>query len=218
MREYSKIVMIFAFLMLCPYKVFASEHACTNEEKVYWKNLAQNVTVSYDAVTSGDTVKISITFSNLTKDLEIYDLDNQKWYSTSKSEYTITKSKSNETYRFDIYSKDEMCGRVSSYTLYANIPAYNQYQSDPICSGIEDYTLCQKWLNNQYSYEDWKAKVQAYKDSLVVETEDTVTERATSIAEKIVDIYGKVYYIVLPIIIVGGAVIIYVYNKKRELF
>lgn len=218
MRDYSKFIFLIILFMLFPTYVNASEHGCTNEEKVYWKNLAQNVVASYDAVTTDNKVKFTITFSNLTKDLEIYDLDNKKWYSTTKSEYTITKTNDNKTYRFDIYTKDNFCGRVSSYTLYASIPAYNKYQNDKLCDGIEDYKLCQKWVSVSYSYDVWKEKVQAYKDSLVEDNKPNGKESTTSILEKIIDIYSDIYYIVLPAIVIVGMISIYIYNKKRELF
>lgn len=218
MRTYSKVLFLLVLFVLCPIKVLAGKYSCTNEEKVYWKNLAKNVAVSYDAVVSGSTVKFTITFSNMTKDLEIYDQDNQKIYSTNKNEYTITKTHDNKTYRFDIYSKDRMCGRVSSYTTYAAIPAYNKYQNDVLCKGIESYKLCQKWVSVEYSYDVWKQKVQSYRDSLKVEREPIGKKEHTSLLEKIVDIYSNTYYIFLPILAISCMIGIYIYNKRRELF
>ncbi len=218
MGKHSRVLIILALFVLFPKTVSASSHSCTNEEKVYWKNLAQNVVVSYDAITDNNKVKFTITFSNLTKDLEIYDLDNQKWYSTTKKEYTINKSKDNKTYRFDIYTKDEFCGRVASYTVYASIPAYNKYQNDKLCKGIEEYKLCQKWASVSYDYDTWKSKVEEYRKSLIKDDNKEEKNNNYSILEKIVDVYGDIYYIVLPAIVIVGVISIYIYNKKRELF
>ena len=58
--------------MLFPTYVNASEHGCTNEEKVYWKNLAQNVVASYDAVTTDNKVKFTIKNKKLAKKKKLY--------------------------------------------------------------------------------------------------------------------------------------------------
>lgn len=216
MRKYGKCLMLLILFVLYPKTVNAS---CSNEEMTKWKSLAQNVTISYDAVEKNGKVSFTITFSNMNKDLEIYDSSSQKMLTSTKNEFTITKNKDNQTYRFDIYTKHEYCGRVSLYTIYADIPAYNQYHNDMICDGVEEYALCKKWALIKYSYSEWKEKVQAYKDSLIPTEEETPIEaQKESLLEKIIDIYSDVYYIVLPIIIVVGMVTIYVYNKKRELF
>lgn len=216
MKKYSKVLILLILFVLCPRKVSAT---CSNEEMTLWRQLAQNVTVSYDAVEKDGKVMFSITFANMNKDLEIYDLDNQKFYSSKKSEITITKNKDSHTYRFDLYSKDKYCGRISLYSVYADIPAYNPYHKDEVCKGIEDYALCKKWALIKYSYEDWKDKVISYKESLIPKEEEVKEKKKhIGIIEKIVDIYGDTYYIILPIVILGGIVWIYVYNKKRELF
>ena len=216
MKKYGKFLMLLGLFVMLPITVKAE---CTDEEMAKWKSLAQNVNVSYDAVEKNGKTNFSITFSNLTRDLEIYDSDNKKMYSTSKKEYVITKTKASKTYRFDIYAKHDYCGRVSLYTIYADIPPYNKYHKDDICLGIENYSLCQKWVLIKYSYDDWKLKVKQYKDSLNIEVEDKPSsEKVESLIEKIVDIYSKIYYIIFPVIIFVGILTIYVYNKKREFF
>jgi hypothetical protein len=187
---------------------------------VKWKSLAQNITYSYDAIESNNNVTVKITFSNFVKGLYIKDTKSDKnYYYNNSSELTLSGYKPNNSYRFEIYTNDQYCKFNLLYTLYVVVPWYNQFQHDEICEGIEEYTLCQKWINNQYSYEDWKKKVQAYKDSLIANDEENIqNERETSILEKIIDVYGNIYFIVLPIIIIVGGATIYVYNKKHDLF
>ena len=84
--------------------------------------------------------------------------------------------------------------------------------------GIEEYKLCQKWASVSYDYDTWKSKVEEYRKSLIKDENKEEKKNNYSILEKIVDVYGDIYYIVLPAIVIVGVISIYIYNKKRELF
>lgn len=230
MKRYNKIFILMFLFVLFP--INAKAMLCSNEEKVKWTNLAQNITVKYDAKEKNGKVIFSITFSNISKGLIIYDKLNKEFHSYKGSELTLNNYEPNVNYKFDIYADmdhydtDENgvktynnCFGMVLYTHYAIIPAYNKYSTDSLCKGIEDYTLCQKWANINLDYDEWKEKVTTYIKSLEPKEENkSQDDKRQDLLEKLVDIYASVYYIIFPIIIVGGIAYIIIYNKKHDLF
>lgn len=216
MKKYGKIIVLLAFLVFCPKHVQAL--LCENEEKVKWQSLAQNVNMSYDAIEKDGKVTFTVTFSNLVENMLIVDEKTGREYPYTKPELTITGLRPNTSYRYGVYTSEFRCSHTLFYTLYANIPPYNPYHNDEICRGIETYKLCQKWTNISYTYDEWKKEVNQYKESLDENKPVEEVQRKESLIDKIVDFYARTYYIILPVIIIFGGIVIYVYNKRRDLF
>lgn len=218
MKKYSKWIVLLVLFVLCPKNVDAL--VCTNEKKVKYQDMAKNVAYSFDAKDVNGNSVFTITFSNVPKSLALRNARTGRWYFSKNNEIIITNLKANLSYRYDVFAVDELgCDNIALYTLNIILPSFNKYHSDAVCDGIEEYELCQKWANIKYSYTEWKSKVQAYKESLIPKEENlTPEEERMNLIERIVDIYGRIYYIVFPIIIVVGMTWIYLYNKKRELF
>lgn len=217
MKKYSRMFILLVLFILFPKNVKAI--ACENEDMVKWQSLAKNLTISYDAVEKNGQVDFAVTFSNMQKGLIVLDTKTGKKYSYTKPEFTISGLKAKASYRYEIYTSEDSCDHTLLFTLYANVPAYNSYYKDAVCEGIETYELCKKWKDVVYDYDEWKAKVIEYKNSLDKKGDDLDDpEKNKTWIEKIIEGYGKIYYILLPIIIVVGSIIIYVYNKKRDLF
>lgn len=218
MKKCSKWIILLILFVLCPLNVDAL--LCPNEEKVKYQDMAKNIAYSYDAKEVKGKTVFSITFSNVPSSLALMSPIGDKWYYSKGKDITISNLETNKNYRYDVYIvSHDGCDNIPMYTFNIVLPNYNKYHTDPICNGIENYALCQKWGNINYSYDEWKAKVQAYKDSLLPKEEIlTPQEERMNLIEKIIDIYGEIYYILFPIIIVVGLIGIYVYNKKRELF
>lgn len=218
MRKFSKILMLLVLFLLLPKNVSAL--LCNNDERVKYQDMARNITYSYDAVEKNGKVIFTLTFANVHKDLALVNARNDKWYYQKNQVITITNLEPNASYRYEVYSiADDGCKNMDMYTINVLLPSYNKYHKDSLCEGIEDYELCNKWKNVNYTYEEWKEKVKLYKDSLTPELEeDKIKDDSKTLLEKIIEAYGQLYYIVLPIVIVVGALTIYIYNKKRELF
>lgn len=217
MKKYKKFFVILVVFIFCPKNVRAL--LCENIDKVRYQDLAKNISYSYDAVENNGTVKFTVTFSNIPKQFAIKNVNRNEWYSYKGSELKIANLESNKNYRFDIYvESDDGCDNIAMYTLNVNLPYYNKYYTDSLCRGIEQYKLCQKWVNTQYTYEEWKKQVNKYRDSLNESNKKEDEKNTKSWIEKIIELYGQTYYIILPLVIIIGGIIIYVYNKKRDLF
>lgn len=217
MKKYKKLLVILVVFIFCPKNVKAL--LCENIDKVRYKDLAKNISYSYDAVEKNGDVKFTVTFSNIPKEFAIKNVDRNEWYGYKNSELKISNLESNKNYRFDVYvESDDGCDNLVMYTFNINLPYYNKYYTDSLCNGIEQYKLCQKWVNTQYTYEEWKRQVNKYRDSLKQDIQKEEEVKNKSWLEKIVEFYGQTYYIILPLVILIGGITIYVYNKKRELF
>ncbi len=217
MKKYSKIMILLVLFVLFPKD--AEALLCENVYKVKYQELAKNITYSYDATEKNGTVNFTLTFSNVQKGFALKDDEGSVWYYPKNSEIVIKNLKSKTNHRYDVYVTSGGCANLSLYTFNVLLPGYNKYYKDELCNGIEKYVLCQKWTNKEMTYEEWKKNVTTYRGSLNKDDiEQNNAEKDKTIMEKIIEVYGEIYYIVLPILIVVGSIIIYTYNKKRELF
>lgn len=190
---------------------------CGNEVKVKYQEMAKNISINYEYVETDNDITFNIKFSNIPETFIIVDEKNGVTYNYSSSELIIPNVNKNTSYKFNILKEDDFCSYVIFYTHYINIPAYNYYYKDEICNGIEDYKLCNKWLNVNYNYDEWKEKVINYKNSLNIEDEIIETQEE-NIFDKIINFYAKYYMYVLPSLIIMCCVSIYLYNRKHDLF
>lgn len=181
--------------------------------------MAQNITTSYTYTEQDGNITFQITLSNIQAGLIIKDVKNNTIYPYRGSELTIPNLQANTSYRFDIYTDDIDCDLETLYSHYVNTPAYNPYYQDEVCIGMEEYPLCQKWTQVNLTYEEFHQEVEKAKQpSESTEVEIKPEQNIKGIYDYILEFYLNYYYIVLPIFIVGGIIIIYRYNKKNDLF
>lgn len=189
---------------------------CSDKEKVKFQELAKNITTTYSYVESNEQVTFNITFSNIPEGFRIYDYANKKEYPYTASEITLTGYKDGKSYRFDYYTNDILCQYSRLYSSYINLPFYNPYYNDSICSGI-NYKYCNKWQKNNMTYEEFIKDVADYKKSLELSS-DISTEEVKGLFDYISEFYIKYYYIVLPLFIGFAISYIIYYNRKQNLF
>lgn len=217
MKKYMYLL-IFVFLFML-YPNITKAGTCLNSEKVKWQELAKNINVSYDYTEYEETVVFSVKLSNLQPGLVIKDVKNQKEYKYNSSELIFDNSYYwGESYRFDIYVESGDCAGYLAYSKYVNLPFYNKYYKDELCKGIEEFRYCQKWTLSSFNYYEFTQKVEQYRQSLNQILDDDKNFKDDSIFDFILEIYLDYYYIILPIIILSIIIIIYIYNKKNDLF
>src|SRR5574344_2481245 len=157
-------MLLLGLIILCP--MSAKGLMCSNKKKVEYQEMAKNITANYEYVESDNDIVFNIKISNIPNMFIVYDAVNKKTYDYTSNEIVINNVNKKTSYRFDIYKNDDACAWVNFYSHYVNVPAYNYFYKDDICKGIEDYKLCNKWLDIKMNYDEWKTKVQIYKDSL----------------------------------------------------
>ena len=180
------------------------------------KSIVSIINISYDYKIADDIAYFNVTINNLTPDVYFYDTVTRKNYyysNTNNGEITLYNYTNSGSYKF--YSNNSSCYGISLGSRYYKFPQYNFYYSDPLCSDIPNYSLCQKWANVNYSRDEFEQMVMEYKNGKEVEEEITIEYEKTLI-DKMVDIYIEYYYYFLGGIILILTPIIVVSNKKNR--
>lgn len=106
-------------------------------------------------------------------------------------------------YIVDILSTSNTCKEILT-KIYFKLP-YNIYSKDPVCSGIEDFVLCDPTYDKEIDYETFLSRVEVYKQSIQQQDEDLniepIDEIRVSLKDKIMDFIIKNIFIIVTIII-----------------
>jgi len=194
---------------------------CNYSQIARLKSFASNVNITYDYYIQNNTAYFNVTLTNITPEIYFIDSNSNKKYTysdTQNGQITIyNQIYSKISYKF--YSNLPECHGVKLNTKYHTLPSYNIYYNSALCKGIENYNLCQKWVKNNYSYDEFEELVNKYKNSKSeekVENEVEITYEKT-VFDYFVEFYVKYYYLILIGIIVICFVVIY-FNKKKNSF
>lgn len=194
-------------ILLFPFVVNA---ACTSDEISRLKNFASKVNVTYDYEELENTVKFSVTFRNVYKDIKIVDRVSGKSFSSNNSfsDFTLSDIYINGSYAFNIVSNIKGCENQLLTTKYYTIPYYNRYSKDALCDGNESKTICQKWLNtSSITYDQFKQLFDK-KDPSIYEPQE-IPEPSL-----LTQLFVNYYYILFGGIIIISLIIIIILNRK----
>lgn len=196
---------------------------CSNLDKANQRALATNLNISYQENIRNNSANFDITITNITENLIVRDALNNRDYRyghdrNNPSEITIFGFSDGGSYKFEIYTDLEHCEDDLLHVIYATVPKYNPYYNDELCDGIENYRMCQRWVNFDISYQEFVENVNQYKKSLVIdEEEEPITEVETSIIDYLINFWINYYYYVLGVIIIGCLFVIYRLRNKNKL-
>lgn len=208
-----KKLILIILLLVIPIKVKASY--CNYMDIAEYKNIASNISYSYEYEEIDDDVVFHVTLTNL--DSKLYLVDSKKnTYNYMNDEMTID-ARSGESLLFTVYATDKYC-KKSLTTIRIQLPTYNKFYKDSICVGVENYNLCSKWSTHNLSYEDFVSNVRNYKLSIIPKDSKEETEDDNGILDFVIEFLIKYYYIVLPVIIIGCLIAIYFRNKKDSIY
>ena len=160
-----------------------------------------------------------MTLVNLTSDIYFTDSVTNKTYKNKNGEYVLKNYQSGDTIIYNFYSNDADCLGTNLYTIRIVLPKYNQYYNNPICAGVEEYSLCQRWSSHNLSYDKFLEKVNQYKNEKIEESEKNKKEVDNdSLFHYIIIFLTDYYYVIL--IILGGtiSVIAYIRNKRDSIY
>ena len=192
---------------------------CSYKEISRMKKLVSNVNVAYDYKITDNFAKFDLTLTNLQPDIYMYDFVNNRnyyYYETLNGEITISDYLV-KSGNIKFYSANPACYGLFLGTKYYKFPTYNIYYNDPLCDGINNFSLCQKWVSNTYDYNKFKNLIYEYKKNLSeIENETIRVEYEKSLLNKIVEFYVKYYYYILVFIIVICSIIIVIDRRKNS--
>lgn len=212
-KYYLRIVFLFVLFAI----PFCAKAECTYNEKVRLQELAQNVNFSYRHTETEYSVTFQIIISNLTNEIYMIDRTNNKIYSSNNEDIIIDGYSPGQTLKFDFYAKRTDCTKTNIFTNYLTLPSYNRHYKNELCKGIEEFKLCQKWLKNDMTYQEFYDGVMEYKNKPTEEKPEEPTTIEEFDWEKIIDIWAKYYVYILLTIIIAGGLAMYFYDKKTDL-
>lgn len=211
MKKYYFIILL--CFVLFPFTVHGA--MCGDVDRIKHAELANNITYYFDAIEQDGVVKFQVNFYNV-DGLKIVDARTSKQYTSNP--LAIGNLSANTSYRFLVQATTGGCSGTTIETIYVTTPGYNPYYKDDICKGIESFTLCQRWNQVSLTYDDFISEVTKYKSSSNQEQENPVNKEVKGIYDYIIEFFTNYYYIVLPILIVGGIVLIFWLRKREEFF
>lgn len=200
-------MMLFIYLLLFPFSIKAF---CYSKDKVKFQKLAENIDYTY--VFDENTKTFNIIFTNLQTSLSL----NGVIY--PNQEATLTGFAPGNSYNFVVKTNDSTCYDETIKTIYVTLPIYNANYNDPLCQGLHDYDICQKWGNYISNRSEFEKQIQKINTSVNENDNQISEEEYKGIFDYLANIFVNTYYIVLPIIIVVCLIGIYKLNKKDRLF
>lgn len=211
-------VILISLCILLPNKVLA--YGCDYKTKAELKAFASNITYDYDYKMSKNKPVFTIYLHNINKEVYIVDnynvsnedeIEKNTYYSDKKNELIFKNRNAGTSYRFTVYGASGDCYGEVIYSFYVNIPAYNEYYSDPLCQDLEDYKLCQKWANLGISRDEWVAQMEQYRIENNLGDPDNGTDIKVPYWMEFLFDY---YLILFPGIIIACIGIYYYYDKS----
>lgn len=220
------VLFVLLFLPIC--KAFAIDTECSLNEQARLRKAAmdtsfQYVEHNYDMGTCFDVKIVGFTsdmYVAVAKDRSISFSHNEG------TDYAISLCLlPGETELLDFYATNNTkCPNQKILTKTLQVPYYNYYANNPICDGLEDYPLCQKYTKlytSISSEEEFVKRVSAYKESLVKDTDDDnvkePTKNETTLLDSILKFLANDYlYFLIAIIIAGSTGIVIIITKKRR--
>ena len=247
MQKLKKIMFAFLISVMCLNNVSAVNRCSTNAKSELNKYVSQ-IKASYatkeekvlsdnidNPIEDGKQYEIlveylEITLTNLTDQfyIEVSNDFNEevKTYRYSDSDngiITIRWDMLSEVakFTFKIYANENTkCSGVLQKTLTLQLPRLNDNYSNPICEGISEFNLCQKYVTfAPMEYEDFVSRVNDDKEKNKIE-DKTNTNQDKNAWENIKDFVSKnKYYFIgggIAIVAIATGVTITIVVKKRR--
>lgn len=209
------------FLTLMPSSINAVY--CENSDKAKQKLLASNINAIYFEKVNSNNVVFDIRLTNITQSLVVKDVFNNKSYSygydkNNPSEITISNFPQGKAYKFEVYTNIPYCEGQLLHTVYVTVPRYNAYHNDALCQGISEYKFCQRWIDFEMTYNEFKKNVTDYKNSLVKEPpEEPIVQEDTNLIDYVIAFWISNYYYILGTIIVVCCLFMYLIYRKNNI-
>lgn len=211
-----KNLMLTSFALVCilfPLKINAY---CSFKTKDQLLKQANNIKSAYVFDESSKTFQIII--NNIPNDFAIKDISQDVEHLYSNQEIRLNGYQPGKSYRFNIYTTKDECYRDTLRYIYITLPTYNVNSTSSLCKGLEEYDICQKWGTYIRSQTEFTKEVKKIRSKMEKETkQEENKEEYQGLLGNLTQVFIKYYYIIVPVIILVGILIIYRLNKKEKL-
>lgn len=161
-----RIFLVIVLILLFPNIVKAYSFGCDYNEKARLTTIASNINVDIDYIEKNGSVEFVVILNNLHPELYIIDTSTNKEYRyNDKKEIKISGYKDGQSIIYEVHSTKDICSDTLLLNKYATFLHYNKYYNDSLCEGLSDFYLCKKWVNNDYSYDNFAKEINKYLKS-----------------------------------------------------
>ena len=221
MKKGIGIILVTVLMFVAPSTAQAEDffNRCDYTTKARLKELASNISSSYVPIETENGVTFQVTITNIYPGLIVRDVSNGEEYRydanrSRPSEVTITDLQPDQTYQYDVYSDNPSCSDIILNVYYVTLPAYNAYYKDTLCIGIENYSLCNRWLKHSMSFEEFEKGVSEYRESL---NQEVPKKEEQTRLNPVLQFIRDYYYVFIGLGILGIGYVVYV-RRKRDSF
>lgn len=194
--------------LICTNKVFA---VCTQEEMDGFKKIKDKYQVTYEF--DMDSKTYSLIFKSPKPDNYHYVIYTESTLDCTTINKTTLKciNFNPDMYTIEIVGMTNTCNDVLK-TFDLNLTRYNNYASDPLCEGIEEFVLCNPLYDKDIDYETFVSRVNTYKktkdketikDEPVADAVEPADNLLNYIKENIIQITIIIIFVVLLIITIS---------------
>lgn len=210
-------ISLFFFIMLQ-----AKAEECTKEELKSLESLADKIEITYrhlGEVTKEDGNKAYNEFMVTAKNLDGFyvHLSPMTEENFIETEAGLQIKLTTGTWTYTLYSKN--CD-TKIKDIEVKLPKFNIYSLDPLCEGIDadDFSLCSKYYNYEFSRETFERKVTAYrKENKIDEVDSKREDKEFNIINTILNYLNKYYiYIIAGLALLLLIIILIIIVKKRR--
>lgn len=220
-KKYMALILILS--LFCIDKV----HAESCELKIIreFEKISSRYEVSYRYNIEKESYTLILKHStNPNYTYKIYDIENiecEQINLTTKECHNFKPGR----YSYAINGKNDECSTTVRGT-YVEIKELQNYSSDPLCNGIEEFVLCQEDYYKELDYDTFVSRVNLYKKTKQEKTEEKIKQQNTkeeTVLSKIISFIEKNTIIILIVVIliisilIGTIVMIKSAKKSRRL-
>lgn len=240
-------IIVLIIVSVFTFNLITNADTCTYKEKNEYGAYSSNVNMSYSVIDeyngtscpqgegectnntySGFHFLISINnltdkiYATVTEDLN-NTTTNYYYSDTNKGNIEITQdySDSRVNYSVVIKIKDGACAETILRRKTVTTPRFNPYYNYPICQGIEDFGLCNRFYDFEVSSDQFYTRVYEYLNKIEEENnkETKGTKKETSILTTIEDFIkdNYIWFITGGVIIIAGITTTIIIVRKRRL-
>lgn len=215
-----KVLILLICLFAFPLTSYAA-NKCTNDYYNEISAKARNVNIVYQLEGINKNVaSFRITITNLNNDMVVRDSQTGQVYSSKNysNGILVIKGAKSGAHVFSIYSK--VCAAKTSTltTKSVSLPKYNPYYTDKNCTGLEQYSLCQKWSGYSKNKTEFNKEIKEIKEQKEIAEEENKKDNTTKEKFNLYKLLIKYWYILLLALIVAVCVyyLIAANRKKKE--
>jgi len=209
-----KKIFLLLGLLLIPFCVKAEE--CGNRSMSDLRKIASNVNIIYDYKIVDNKAVFTVILSNITEDIYVSsNLGYDYYYSDTVDGKLVLEDIELNKMNFKIKAVDDDCSEEVLTTKYVNFPVYNKYHDDPLCEGIEEFELCQKWDSSVGDLEYLKKQVNKYRESLVKKNSGEEEKEKQGLITRLGFLFVSYYFVIIPIIVIVCLILI-IKNRKDK--